>query len=199
MTLEDISKDRFKYKLVRRKKILSNSKFNVFFDHLITQEGITVEDFLIVKPKISDSDNIIGICTIPIFKNKFYLMRGWRHQFDDFLFQAPAGFIEKDESPSQTALRELGEETSLFCKSHDLISLGTYAPDAGLVEGKVALFLAMNCEKRNEFSINEVGTGNMVSFSEDELCELINSESNIGGSTIVTALRALNYLKNKQN
>ena len=195
---KNTSEDNSKYNFVDRRKLLSNSRFNIYFDHLITQEGTNIEDFLIVKPKIYNHEDVIGVCVIPIFEDKFCLMKGWRHQFNDFIFQAPAGFIEKDESPSFSALRELSEEVSFQCNSNDLINLGTYVPDAGLIEGKVALFLAMNCKKKDEFSLNEIGTGNIISFSKQELQELINHESNIGGSTIVAALRALNFIYNKK-
>jgi len=193
------SEDNSKYDFVERRKLLSNSRFNVYFDHLITQDGNNIEDFLIVKPKIYNYEDVIGVCVIPLFEDKFCLMKGWRHQFNDYIFQAPAGFIEKDESPPISALRELSEEVSFQCNSNDLINLGTYVPDAGLIEGKVALFLAMNCKKKDEFSLNEIGTGNIISFSKQELHELINNESNIGGSTIVTALRALNFLNNEKS
>lgn len=195
MLIDNDSEEKYKYDFIERNKVLSNSKFNVFFDHLKTNDGYDIKDFMVVKPKVSNDDNVVGICVMPIYNDKFYLMKGWRHQFNDFVFQAPSGFVEKDESASQTALRELFEEVSFHCDSHDLISLGTYLPDAGLIEGKVALFLAMNCIKKDEFYVNEIGTGDMVPFTQEEIMNLINSESNIGGSTIVTALRGISYLQ----
>ena len=115
---------------------------------MITQEGTNIEDFLIVKPKIYNYEDVVGVYVIPIFEDKFCLMKGWRHQFNDFIFQAPAGFIEKDESPSITALRELSEEVSFQCNSNDLINLGTYVPDAGLIEGKVAFIFGNELYKK---------------------------------------------------
>ena len=183
------------YSFIKREEILSNSKFKVFFDHLVSKDGCEVKDFIVVKPKISNSKNIVGICVLPLLNEKFYLMKGWRHQFNDYIFQAPTGFIEKNESSAQTALRELSEELSLTCKPDDLINLGTFLPDAGLIEGKVELFLAMNCIKEDKVSISEIGTGIALPLSNKEIFELIVTESNIGGSTIVAILRAFSYLK----
>ena len=96
--------------------------------------------------------------------------------------------------PSQTALRELREETSLKCDKNNLVSLGSFLPDAGLVEGRVALFLALNCSRLEESVSYEVGVGDLFSFSKSDLKKLIYSSSNIGGSTITTSIRSLNYI-----
>ena len=142
-----------KYKFIKRKIICSNSKFDILFDHIISPENEEIEDFLIVKPKIRSKNNIIGICVLPMIDGNFYLMRGWRHQFKELIYQAPAGFIEKGESPFQSALRELQEETSLICKPENLISLGSFIPDAGLIEGNVSLFLAKVLASNNAWVI----------------------------------------------
>jgi len=171
----------------------SNSLFNVFFDHLTIGDN-TVKDYLIVKPKVSiGSDLVVGICVLPEVNLSFGLMSGWRHQFGVEIWQAPAGFVEHDENPSQTALRELREETSLICEPKNLISLGSFIPDAGLIEGKVALFLAKDCKSIPQIKFNEFGTGELHYFKSNELMNLICNNSNLGGSTITASLRALQY------
>ena len=180
---------------MERNLAISNSKFNVFYDHLISQDGEEIDDFIIIKPKIKNSENIAGICVIPFFNKQFFLMKGWRHQFDDFIFQAPSGFVEDYETSSESAIRELFEETALVCKPQDMIQLGTFLPDAGLIEGYVSLFLAINCQISDNESINEIGTGKLFGFTINQLEKLINKESKIGGSTLVACFRALNYLK----
>jgi len=185
-----------KYKFLKRQEICSNSRFDVFFDHVISPDKLNIEDFLIVKPKISTIDQIVGVCIIPMFNDKFYLMRGWRHQFNKDIYQAPAGFIESGESPEDTALRELEEETSLSCSKSNLIKLGSYLPDAGLIEGKVALFLAKSCIKSQKNKQLEIGSSKVYSFTKSDLINLLFNESLIGGSTLVSCYRALFYLDN---
>ena len=184
----------YKYQFLNRRKICSNSKFNVFFDHVISPDKKDINDFLIVKPKISIRDKIVGVCVIPIFEDKFCLMNGWRHQFDQFIMQAPAGFVEEGEDPSLTALRELREETSFVCSKKHLISLGSYLPDAGLIEGRVALFLAAKCKKSNDIEDYEIGSSSESYFTKLQIKNILFKESNIGGSTIVACHRALVYL-----
>lgn len=180
-----------KYLFINRVKVNANSKFYVYFDHLVDFNKREVKDFLTVKPRISKENKIVGISVLPYFKNKFCLMKGWRHQFNEFIYQAPAGFVEENENAAETALRELNEETSLSCELKDLISLGTYIPDAGLIEGRVALFLALKCKLLDKNLDKEFGTGELVFYTKKELTNLIQNSSNIGGSSLITAFRAL--------
>tara|TARA_Y100001978_G_scaffold200589_1_gene217165 strand:+ start:250 stop:834 length:585 start_codon:yes stop_codon:yes gene_type:complete len=193
--MSSINKKVNPYKFLNRRRICSNTKFNVYFDHLISPNQIEIKDFLIIKPRILKENKVVGICVLPVFNNRFGLMAGWRHQFNEIIYQAPAGFIEEQEQPEETAIRELKEETSLICNIKDLISLGYYLPDAGLIEGRVALFLALNCNKISNKNLDkEIGTGNIDFFTKEELGELIKSSSNIGGSTLVACFRAIERL-----
>lgn len=172
----------------------SNSRFDILFDHVITPNNEEIKDFLIVKPKVCKEDKTVGVCVVPIFEEKFCLMKGWRHQFKEFVFQAPAGFIEKGEEPFETAIRELREETSLLCQPENIVSLGSFIPDSGLIEGRVALFLALNCIKSSTKIDSEIGSSKLFFIKRKEIRNLIVKEKNIGGSTLVTLTRAILYL-----
>ena len=71
MTLEKNSGINQKYKFIKRNLVISNSKFDIFFDHLITQVGEIVNDFIVIKPKKIDARKVAGICILPIYKNSF--------------------------------------------------------------------------------------------------------------------------------
>ena len=186
-----------KYSHRNRNISCSNSRFDVCFDHLINKKNQEVNDFLIVKPKVSNQEKVVGVCILPQINNKFHLMLGWRHQFDANILQAPSGFLEEGEQPEEAAIRELAEETSYICKPEDLISLGSYLPDAGLIEGRVSLYLALNCKNANTPIDREIGTGEIIELTTAELREILTNEINIGGSTLVTSYRAIDYLDNK--
>ena len=183
-----------KYKFIGRKRICSNSKFDVLFDNLISQDNQEINDFLVIKPKVNHKGYISGICVLPMYRGKFCLMNVWRHQFKNFVYQAPAGFIEENEKPHQTAIRELKEETSLICEKKNMIFLGTFIPDAALIECRVALFLAKNCMKSPTKVEREIGSSDIIYLSKKEIKELIIKEENIGGSTLVTCIRSLIHL-----
>lgn len=195
MTKENKKEFPAKYRFLRRILQCKNSRFEVFFDHLIMDNSNQIKDFLIIKPKVMLRNKIVGVCVLPVIGDKFCLMNGWRHQFNSYAYQAPSGFCEIGEEPHETALRELFEETSLICKQNDLISLGYYLPDAGLIEGKVAVFLATNCSEKKSRLEFEVGIGEKLLFTKEELLKIISEGENIGGSTLVASFRGLNYLE----
>jgi len=183
-----------RYEFQKRNIIAENSRFYICFDEIKFPGSPGIDNFLTIKPKICHTNQIVGVCILPFVNNKFLLMKGWRHQFDTEIWQAPAGFVEPGESSIESAHRELVEETGLVCKSQDIIQLGSYIPDAGLIEGKIGLYLALHCTPITDHLEPEFGTGNLHSFNPLALNELLMNSCNIGGSTCIASFRALNYL-----
>ena len=190
--ITEISEKRI-YRLLERRKTCSNTKFDVFFDTVEDFDGNLTEDFLVVRPRIQTAEMVAAVCILPELDGKIGLMKGYRHQLGRHVWQAPAGFVEENESPAETALRELMEETALTSEPDKVFSLGMYFPDPGLIEGRVALFYAeCTASSRGSPVSGEVGTGGLHFLSRKELLELIGSSYDLGGSTIVACFR---YLK----
>ena len=77
------------YKQIFRKLACSNSLFEVYYDKLRFR-NYQVENYLTIKPKtMHGPKKIAGICILPELDSSFLLMKGWRHQFDEFIWQAP--------------------------------------------------------------------------------------------------------------
>lgn len=181
-----------KYRHLGRRLACENSMFEVFFDAVEAPSGQVVDDFLIVRPKKAAIGGVVGICVVPEVDSKIGLMRGYRHQLDDEVWQAPAGFVGADETAEQAAVRELAEETGLSCRAADLQGLGVFYPDAGLIEGRIAIFAARNCYAAGRPGTpGEIGTSAMWSFSRSELGDLVRNASNIGASTLIACFRYL--------
>jgi len=144
---------------------------------------------------VQDAQGIAEILVLPKFDPKIGLMPYWRHQFSCEIWQGPAGFMEPGESAQAAALRELKEETGLTFGSDELISLGSICPDAGLVEGRVALFIA-HCARPfiKSFVAEVIGTGRLEYFSHEALKELLNQAENIEGASLAAGYRYLSLV-----
>jgi ADP-ribose pyrophosphatase len=170
--------------------------FDVFFDKIKLNSGALIEDYLIVRPKISTPENIIGVCVLPEVNESILLMKSWRHQLNRWLWQAPAGFINSGESVEDAACRELLEETGYICEKKNLIHLINYYPDAGLIEGGVSLFLATKCRATENINIEqEVGLGEIRSFNMSELKKCMGQDMSMGGSTLLACHQFLSTRK----
>ena len=184
--------ERVRYRQLGRRLACENRLFHVYFDAVETPAGEIVDDFIIVRPKIAAPGGIVGVCVLPEVDGRIGLMRGYRHQLDDDVWQAPAGFIEPGEFAEQSAIRELGEETGLACRPEDLQRLGVYYPDAGLIEGMVALFAARNCQPNGLGTVHhEIGTSSLEFFEPADLARFARETGAVGGSTLVACFRYL--------
>jgi ADP-ribose pyrophosphatase len=182
-----------RYRRLRRRLACENSLFEVYFDAVEAPGGDVIEDFLVVRTKITAPGNIAGICVLPELEGRVGLMRGYRHQLDDYVWQAPAGFIDAGETAEQAAFRELTEETELRCERNNLTLLGVHYPDAGLIEGRVAIFVAKNCFVATEPTKiqPEIGVAELHFFDRRSLEQLLTTTSSIGASTLIACLRYL--------
>ena len=101
--------------LKSRKLFGENRYFSIFYDFLEENDGTPVEDYIVVDPKIKTNDGVYAITILPVLKDKVGLLEIFRHPLEENLWESPGGFIENEESSQTSALRELREESGLFC------------------------------------------------------------------------------------
>ncbi len=68
------------------------------------------------------------------------LVRQYRPAVERYTLELPSGHVEADETPEQSARRELAEETGYRADSLEL--LGTLLPDTGRLENRLWCYLA---------------------------------------------------------
>jgi 8-oxo-dGTP pyrophosphatase MutT (NUDIX family) len=168
-----------------RKHVAANSMFDIFFDHLMESADREVADFLVVQPKNMDASGITGVCVLPVIGDSVALVDCYRHPLGRMSLEAPKGFIDRGETPPRAAMRELAEETGLSCSADSLIRLGTVAPEPGIVNGRVALFAALNCSGTFRVDPTEIGLSSVRLLDPAEL------EIEIGAERIQDAVTLL--------
>ncbi len=72
------------------------------------------------------------------------LVRQYRHGILDFLWEIPAGKLDRDEAPLACARRELAEETGVTARRWT--ALGLYVPAPGIFSEIIHLYLARDLD-----------------------------------------------------
>jgi 8-oxo-dGTP pyrophosphatase MutT (NUDIX family) len=72
--------------------------------------------------------------------NRICVVRQYRHGIEDFMWEIPAGKLDRGEAPDVCAVRELAEETGVA--AHAWTPLGLYVPAPGIFTEIIHLYLA---------------------------------------------------------
>ena len=109
-----------------------------------------------------------GSAILPIFSNGDYgLIIQFRHATRSWELELPRGNADPDESPLDTAKRELKEETGF--ESNNWTYLGTMNPDSGMLQWNVPIFVARNVEEKKAIQDENEAIAGMVRLSKSEL------------------------------
>ena len=102
---------------------LSDNKFlNLFHLDALSYSGKKFDYYFVSRRKesklklLTKDINSEGVVIYPVLKNepdKIVLIRQYRYPLDDYLYELPAGLIDEGETPQQSAVREMKEETGL--------------------------------------------------------------------------------------
>jgi 8-oxo-dGTP pyrophosphatase MutT (NUDIX family) len=184
------------YEISKHQLICENSRFSVFFDTIKQDGKIAVEDYLSISPKACNEDQITGVITLPVDNGKYGLLKIYRPPIKNFSWEIPGGFIESNETPALSALRELKEETGLICEEKNLTHLGTFFASPGLVSGKLSIFSAEKCKPAQQLEETEFGISQFEWFSEEKIEEFIEKGLIHDTSTVLAIYRRMK-LRNK--
>jgi ADP-ribose pyrophosphatase len=171
-----------------RRRLFQNTRFDVYADH-IESGTLEVQDYLVVAPHCHRSDLLTGVAVVPVRGDEILLLQRYRHGISQHVWELPRGFIDDSEEPSVAALRELAEETGLACPPEQLLDLGTFFPDAGIIRGRVALFAATACQAGAERLEDEIGLDGAVWRSRREVRDLLRRNELQEGASCVALHR----------
>ncbi|MDB2699990.1 NUDIX hydrolase, partial [Alphaproteobacteria bacterium] len=137
--------------------------------------------------------NTSGVGILPIINNKIGLIEIFRPAIQEICWEIAHGFIEKNETNEEAAIRELKEETGIESNKKDLISLGLVSPDSGVIGSKMNLF-AVEIGKKNLFELDEFGIKDFKFFSFKDVERMIKN-SKIHDSYTIASVYKYKVLK----
>lgn len=95
-----------------------------------------------------------------------HVLMSWRHRFvpDVWNWELPGGLLDPDETPAETAAREVEEETGY--RPRRLEHLVTFEPMIGMVRNAHHVFLARGAERVGEATELNEGTFEWVALAD---------------------------------
>lgn len=145
--------------LANRRLMCENSKFFIYFDHVIDKAGFEVRDYLVVAPRNTGENLVSGVAVLPVVDGNVGLVRIYRPALQAYSWEIPHGFVDEGEDNKSSAARELLEETGLAADPACISSLGFITPDSGVMAARVELFVAragqMKERRKGELGIRE--------------------------------------------
>ena len=125
---------------------------------------------------------------IPVLPGgRVVLVRQYRYAPDMFLWEVPAGVIEKGESPEECARRELIEETG--CRPSSLSLLARVHSSPGFSDEVIHLFRA-DCHTRGESNPEPSERLEVKEFSIFQALDMISAGAITDSKTILAVLTA---------
>lgn len=172
-----------------RRLVFENTVFSVYEDHVADKQGNEVPRYLSVVPKCLLADSIAGVAVLPVQDDRVGLIRVFRHPLGKWSWEVIKGHAESGESAKDAAARELLEESGFSVAANKFIDLGAIAPEGGVIEGRSRLFVATLIEQRGKVVTPELGHGELVFYSREEIDALIDRGEIEDASTVVLLLK----------
>ena len=169
-------------KKISSKKVFDGEFLNIFSDKVLLPNGEQANREYFKHPGASA---IIGIDP-----NGLFLMeKQYRYPVQELCIEFPAGKTDKNESPIETAQRELKEETGFVSENWHL--LGNFHPTIGYSDEIIYLFLALDIKKKYEPSFDHGEYVETFFLSEDDLLNHVRTGKIRDSKTIVCFFKYL--------
>jgi ADP-ribose pyrophosphatase len=143
--------------------------------------GVTLER-IVVKPGGA-------VAMLPMDDEYCYLIKQYRYSIDEYIYEAPAGTIDDDEEPLDTAYRELIEETGL--KAGKLVPNGYIYTTPGFTNERIFLFEAYSLTPSDMYQKDADELIEVVKVKKPEVFEMIKDGRIVDAKTICLVFKCL--------
>lgn len=177
----------FEEKTMKSEKIYEGKILNLRVD------TVELPDKKYSKREIVEHPGGVGIITITN-DNSLVLVKQYRKAIEDFLWEIPAGKLEVNEEPRETAIRELREETGY--EANKLTYITEFYTSPGYCNEKIHLFFAEELiEIESHPDPGEFIEKTIVSL--DDLLKMLDRGEIVDSKTIIAIYFAKQYLQDK--
>lgn len=136
-----------------------------------------------------------SVAIIPITDDgEIILVKQYRKAVENSLLEIPAGKLEINEEPKETAIRELKEETGIIAENLEYICEFYTSP--GFSNEKIYLFIATGLLKGTP----NLDDGEYIEITKvqlEELANMIKKGEVLDSKTIIGTYMAIEYLEDK--
>jgi ADP-ribose pyrophosphatase len=166
-------------KVISSKKVYEGRVFDVMLDKI--QDGTVEYERDVIKHNGS-------AVIVPVFADKTVaLVKQYRHPAQKYLYEIPAGSLEKNENPETGARRELEEEIGVTAGKVEKLSEFYVSP--GFLSEKMFVFLATDLtETAQNLEVDEILE--IEKFSFEIAFEMIRSNEIEDAKTIIGLILA---------
>ena len=118
------------------------------------------------------------------------LIKQYRYAAESFVYEIPAGRIDKGETPEETARRELKEETG--CSAEQIEHLYTFYTTPGFTDERIHAYMASDLT-RGTSALEADEFVETVSLPLSRALEMIRSQEIVDAKTALTLLYAAGF------
>ncbi len=141
------------------------------------------------KREIVDHQKGVGIIAYD-GDDKLWMVSQYRIAVDKVMLEIPAGLVESNEAPIETAKRELQEEIGYYPEKIDF--LFTMYASPGFTNDKLSFFEAHELVE-SKLDLDEDEFLHAESFPIDDLYEMVLNGEITDAKTIIAVLHAVNH------
>ena len=156
------------------KEIHKGRTFTLYTENVTLDNGVTADIDVIRHPGAS--------VILPLINDTIVMIYQYRHAVGKYIYEIPAGTLNKGESPLECAKRELMEETG-YTASH-FEKMGEIIPVPGYSDELLHLFLAQNLSVK-ERNLDKDEVLSVKEFKVDKVFEMVAKGEIVDAKTLV--------------